>query len=146
MKAAREVLKGKKTSGRVSLTETEAAAIREALDGYRALDDAYMRARINAEGFLQIMNDASKLYRAGNRGEAAQILGWTTGKRGVMEHHHSIVATYLLQVGMGIDKNQIVENIMAIFGLQSREATIKLLTREKKRLGSLPLPSNWQKV
>lgn len=143
LKAAREVLRGKKTTGKVTFTESEAAAIREALDDYRALDEAFMLAGLNAKGLLQIIDDAAKLYRAGQRGDAAQKLGWTTGKRGVTEHHHSIVATYLLQVGMGIDKNQVVENIMAMFGLHSREATVKLLAREKKRLRSLPLPSNW---
>ncbi len=92
------------------------------------------------------LDRAGTLYKKGNRAQAAQAMGWTDGKRGRTEPVDSIVATYLLQIGTGTDPADAVKNIVKIFNQTSEKSVIQMLSREKKRPRSLPLPSNWQKV
>jgi hypothetical protein len=102
-------------------------------------------AQIHTRELFAIIGEAGKLYRTGKRAAAAKMLGWVdgTGKRGPTEDHHSIVATYLLQVGMGVEKVDAVTNLVRIFKLTSWQAALKILQHNKKRLPTIPLPKNY---
>ena len=144
-KTMREALAilGKKDGGKASLSAKEVGTLRRALRNYEEVSEHFTRAAIHAGGLFTVMDEAGKLYRAGDRSGASQMLAWTTGKRGKTEDHNSIVATYLLQIGMGISRNDALENIISMFDLTNRAAAIQILKRNKKRLPSLPLPNTW---
>jgi len=133
-------------AGKTRFTQAESELLRRALLDYKAIDEAFLNAGIHARELFPIIDEAGKLYRAGSRSEAARMLTLTTGtgKREPTEDHNSIVATYLLQVGMGVSKNEAVEKLVTIFSLTSRDAAIQILKRNKKRLPSLPLPNTWK--
>jgi hypothetical protein len=135
---------GKKDRGKANLSAKEVETLRRALRNYEEVSEHFTRAAIHAEGLLADTDEAGKLYRAGNRSGAAHTLAWTTGKRGPTEDHNSIVATYLLHIGMGYSTSEAVQHIVTLFNLTSRNAAIQILKRNKKKQPCLPLPSTWQ--
>ncbi len=139
----RQTLQGALSSiGKKTLSKKDLAVISKALSDYQFVDEAFILAGLHANALFPILDSAGKEYKAGNR-SYARILGWAPAskKRGKSENSNSIIATYLLHVGMGYTPDAALEHIIQIFELQSRPAVIKRLQREKKRLTSLPLPS-----
>ncbi|MFA5323089.1 MAG: hypothetical protein WC373_10505, partial [Smithella sp.] len=92
-----------------------------------------------------IIDEAAERYKHEENRSYAQMLAWSTGKRGKTNDNNSIVATYLLHVHVGYSKNDAVRNVARLFGCQSPGAVIDVLKREKKKCPTIPLPNNWPK-
>jgi molybdopterin converting factor small subunit len=136
-----ELLKGK-----TRLTKTEGATVAALVDNFKELHEAFFLAGLHAAGLIDVLNKAREIYSQDKPGAAKMLCLTTgTGKRGKDRDHNSIVATYLLRLGLGATPDEAVGSMTEEYKA-SREALIKRLENEKKdNLKSLPVSNTWPK-
>jgi hypothetical protein len=128
------------------LTKAEAATVAVLVDNFKELHEAFFLAGLHAAGLIDILGKAREIYSQDKPGAAKMLCLTTgTGKRGKDRDHNSIVATYLLRLGLGATPDEAVNSMIEEFKA-SREALVQRLQREKKEnLKSLPVSNTWPK-
>jgi len=130
--------------GKTRLTKPEAATVEALVDNFKELHEAFFLAELNAEQLFDILDEAKKIYST-NRAGAAKMLCLTARERGKDRDHHTIVATYLIRLGLGATPDEAADSLAEEYKVR-RETLIRRLQREKKEnLKSLPVSNTWPK-
>ena len=140
------IKKAEPLKGKTRLTKAEAATVGALVDNFKELHEAFFLAGLHAAELIDILGKAREIYSQDKPGAAKMLCLTTgTGKRGKDRDHNSIVATYLIRLGLGATPDEAADSLAEEYKVR-RETLIRRLQREKKEnLKSLPVSNTWPK-